>query len=110
MNENLIQMLLAAVNQGDTNTMRSLFAGHIILHFPGRNRFTGDYFGKATVMQFWSAPGNTLTPITLHAIHAAQEQVIAVMSLHAQLPGKVLVCEGTGVYHIRQDQVAEWWM
>lgn len=109
-NEDLIHALIAAVNQGETDTMRSLFAGHIVLHFPGRNRFAGDYFGKAAVLQFWSAHGDTLTPITLHAIHATQEQVIGVMSLHAQLPGKMLVCEGTGVYHMVQDQVTEWWM
>ncbi len=109
--EDLISRLLTAVTQDDKRALETILADHVSFHFPGRNRFAGEYFGRAGVIEFWSAHHDTLTPITLQSLHITAEQGIASVSMHVQrsLTGHQLICPGTCVYHIAHDQVVEWW-
>lgn len=109
--EDLIPRLLAAVTANDKQALKAILADRVTFHFPGRNRFAGDYFGQAGVIEFWSAHHDTLTPITMQALHITPEQGIATVAMHVQrsLTGHDLVCAGTCVYHVAQDQVVEWW-
>ena len=107
--EDVIAILLTAVTQGDKSTLATVLADHVIFHFPGKNRFTGEYFGKISVMEFWSAHHATLTPLTLQSVGATEEQVIAIVALQAHLAANVRECPGTCVFRVANGQIEEWW-
>ena len=112
-NEELVRGLLAALTSGDYDTMRQDIADNIVFHFPGRSQFAGDYTGKSEMMAFWARQQERMDGvpgvITVESVQAINEQVIAIISLHAPVQGKELAWHGQYIFHVRDAQIAEWW-
>lgn len=112
-NEAVVRTYIEALDQGDEATVSKLTTEHVILHFPGRSRFAGDYFGKSAVLTFWRSHlrqmGDGPAVITIQDVSVTQEQVLALITLEAKRDGDAMLWRGYFVFHVRDQQVVEWW-
>ena len=72
----------------------------------------GDYAGKDEVFGLFGRLAEMFGGnfrLDIHDILANDEQVVALVTTHAERAGKMLVDNGTQVFHIRDGKVTESW-
>jgi ketosteroid isomerase-like protein len=112
-NAELFRRGYAAFQQGDLDTVRSLFAPDIIWHVPGNNHLSGDYRGVDDVIaQFvrnFEETGGTFK-VELHDILANDEHAVALASTSGTKDGRTLDDNYVHVVHIAGGKLTESWI
>ena len=108
-NESLLHTFLTALAAREATPAFAELADHITLHLPGRNRFSGDYFGKVAVTELLSTQQRLWESLTIDDLHSNQEQVVARFAAQTTAQGTPYLCHGAFIFQIRDGQIWEWW-
>ena len=112
-NAELFQRGYTAFQQGDLDTLRSLFAPDITWHFPGHNHLSGAHRGVDAVLQFFGQQmqetDGTLR-VEVHDILANDQHAVALAKVSAQRGGKSISDNYTHVVHIANGKLTESWI
>ncbi len=104
---------LDAFLKGDVDTLAATISDDIVWHAPGSNAFSGDFHGKAAVMQRMAdqrAAGVTIT-FAIHDIVGNDEHVVALVDTTiSRSDGRSATTRGAQIYHVRDGQMTEFWL
>jgi ketosteroid isomerase-like protein len=111
-NVELLRRGFAAFAQGDMATLDGLFADDAAWHVAGRNRFSGDYKGKAAIFQYFGEfiQAQDTFEQDIHALFADDDHGVALVKSHAKRGNKRLEGDTVLVFHIAKGQVTETWV
>ncbi len=108
-----IKQLIEAFNQRNLAPGSKLFSEDVVLHCPGKNRISGDYHGKSSVVEFWQKQ-ITLTDETFKAEIVAVSQgegtLILVIEISAQSTGQQYTWRRINHYKVIEGRVVEGWI
>jgi ketosteroid isomerase-like protein len=112
-NESLVREGYAAFQTGDLDAVQRQWTDDIRWHTPGRGPLSGDYEGAQQVLQFFGQifelSGGTFR-FDLHDVLANDEHAVALLTIHAERPGKQPLNDNmTQIFHIRDGRVSEVW-
>lgn len=99
-----------AFAQGDIETMRGLFHPDAVWHSDGRNRWSGDYRGVDSILEFFAGvSGEAEIENEPHGVLADDDHVVVLTKARLRREGKSLESNGFYVFHVRDGKVAEVW-
>ena len=99
-----------AFAQGDMDTMRGLFHASAVWHSAGRNRWSGDYEGVDSILEFFAGvPGEAQIENELHGVLADDDHVVVLTKGRLNCEGQTLEADGFYVFHLTDGKVAEVW-
>jgi uncharacterized protein len=103
---------MSAFNRGDMETFAAALADDVVWHAPGKNRFSGDFVGKAAALgrfQEQAAAGVALHFEDLHDVVGNDEHVLAMLTLQVTGPGGKHTGPSIFVFHVRDGSLTEFW-
>ena len=101
---------LQAFADGDMATMKSLFAADATWHFAGRNRWSGDYTGPDSIVEYMTGvAGEAAIDNEAHAILADDDHVVVIGKTSSSRNGKSFRGNTVYVFHVSDGQIAEAW-
>ncbi len=111
-NVDLLRRGFAAFTAGDLTTLGDMFADDAIWHVPGRNRFSGDYEGKAAIFQYFGEFIQDMDSFEqdLHALLADDEHGVALVKVTATRGDDRLEANNVLVFHIDDGLATEVWL
>lgn len=101
-----------AFDAGDVTTVMDLLADDVTWHVGGASKYSGDYAGKQTVLEFF---GGMMTDglVQKHDIHdilANDEHVVVLSTVTATYQGRSITAPVVDVFHENsQGQLQEFW-
>lgn len=99
-----------AFAEGDVPTMRDLFVEDAVWHVGGRNRWTGDYQTRDTILEYFGElAGEASFEQDVHAILADDEHVVALVNTAATRGDRTLESQTVFIFHVRDRRVSEVW-
>ena len=99
-----------AFAQGDMDTMRGLFHANAVWHSAGRNRWSGDYEGVDSILEFFAGvSGEAQIENELHGVLADDDHVVVLTKGRLNREGQTLEADGFYVFHLTDGKVAEVW-
>jgi len=99
-----------AFAEGDMVAMKELFDDDSIWHFPGRNKWSGDYQGVDSILRFFGeVTAEATIEQDLHAILADDEHVVALVHSKATRGDIALESQQVFIFHISDGKVGEVW-
>jgi hypothetical protein len=113
-NENLqvIKSLLTASAKQDWQAAGRHYTRDVKVHFPGRNKFSGDYTGLDGVSQLltalWEWTDGTLAS-DMHDILANDQHGVMMYTVTAKRGDRAISYRYIDVYHFREKLVSEVW-
>lgn len=111
-NEEALRASDAAISQGNPQPMFDLFADDAIVHIGGRNKMSGDYKGKAALMEMFGTFMQSLgeNPVLeSHEILANDTHGIQLNTARASRGGKSIEIQGVGIFHFNGGKISEAW-
>jgi len=111
-NVDLLRRGFAAFAAGDMATLDGLFADDAVWHVSGRNRFAGEYAGKAAIFQYFGefVQAQDSFAQEIHALFADDEHGVALVKSHASRGDKRVDADNVLVFHISDSKVTEVWV
>ncbi len=111
-NVDLLRRGFAAFTAGDLTTLGDMFADDAIWHVAGRNRFSGDYEGKAAILQHFRELFQDTDSIVqdVHALLADDEHGVALQKVTATRGDDRLEANNVLVFHIENGLATEVWV
>jgi len=103
---------LEAFKGGDLETMARAMAEDVVWHIPGSNRFSGEFRGKAAVLERFKAMGEAGVRASFDEIHDVvgnDEHVVALVRLSVAGGGGSASAGSTFVMHVRDGVMQEFW-
>ena len=99
----------------DPAAMEGLFTDDLVWHAAGRNRFSGDHVGKATVFALWGQIAQLMgegasMESEVHVILADDEHVVALANLKGAFKGRILDAQQFVTLHISGGRISEGWV
>jgi hypothetical protein len=90
-----------------------LYAEDAVVHYPGRNRLSGEHKGRDAIRAFLETAmeltRGTLRP-EIHDVLADDEHVALLVELSADRDGKRFAWAAVDVYHVRDGVIQEHWV
>jgi len=112
-NAELFKRGYSAFQQGDLDTVRSLFAPDIVWHVPGKNHLAGDHSGVDNVLALFgrnfAETGGTFK-VDVHDILGNDTHGVAIANVSGQREGKSLDDRYTHVVHVKDGKITESWI
>jgi ketosteroid isomerase-like protein len=112
-NAELFRRGYTAFQNGDLDTVRSLFAPDIVWHTGGHNHLSGDRRGADDTLalfgQQFEETGGTFA-VELHDIVANDEHAVALAKVKGKRDGKSLDDNYVHVVHIKDGKLTESWI
>lgn len=108
-----IKQIIEAFNQGNFEPSSKLFSEDVILHCPGRNRISGDYQGKAGVIDFWKkqiAITNNNFKAEVVAVSQGEGNLILIIEITAQVGDQRFSWRRVNHYKVIDGRVVEAWI
>ena len=100
-----------AFAEGDMATMKSLFADDVTWHVAGRNKWSGDYTGPNSVVEYMSGvAGEAAIDNEAHAILADDDHVVVMGKTSSSRNRKSFRGNTVYVFHVSDGQIAEAWV
>ena len=111
-NVELLRRGFAAFAQGDMATLDGMFAEDATWHVSGRNRFSGDYEGKAAIFRYFGefTQAQDSFEQEIHALLADDEHGVALVKVHATRGDQTLDVDNVLVFHTVAGVVTETWV
>ena len=99
-----------AFAEGDMATMAGLFAEDAIWHVAGRSKWSGDYTGPQSIVQYMSGVAAEANFVNQpHAILADDDHVVVLIKTSANRNGKNLDGNTVYVVHVSDGKMTESW-
>jgi len=99
-----------AFADGDMATMKSLFAADATWHFAGRNRWSGDYTGPDSIVEYMTGvAGEAAIDNEAHAVLADDDHVVVLVKTSSSRNEKSYFGNTVFVFHVNDGQIAEAW-
>ena len=108
-----IKQIIEAFNQGNFEPSSKLFSEDVILHCPGRNRISGDYQGKAGVIDFWKKQisiTNNNFKAEVVAVSQGEGNLILIIEITAQVGDQRFSWRRVNHYKVIDGRVVEAWI
>ena len=111
-NVDLLRRGFAAFAAGDMATLDGMFADDAVWHVPGRNKFSGDYVGKAAIFQYFGEFIQDMDSFEqeIHALFADDEHGVALVKATATRGDDRLEASNVLVFHAADGLVTEVWV
>jgi ketosteroid isomerase-like protein len=103
---------MEAFNQGDLAAFADSMHEDVVWHAPGRNRFAGDFHGKAAVLARFKEQaegGVRLRFVDVHDILGSDDHVVALLHIAFTGPGGEVTNPSVFVMHMREGKIGEFW-
>ena len=99
-----------AFAEGDTETMKGLFAEDATWHRAGRSTWSGDSTGLDAIQEMLSGlAGDATIETTPHAVLADDDHVVAFINTSQTRKGRSFIGEATIVFHVGDGKITEAW-
>ncbi len=99
-----------AFRAGDLDTVRSLVAGDVVWHVPGRHPMAGEIRGLDELIAWLARVSELGFTIREHDVFGNDEHVCALSYMGARRPGVDFETRVTSVFHFRAGKQVERWM
>jgi ketosteroid isomerase-like protein len=109
-NLNLVKKLIASLATRDWQTVRAILDENVVFHFPGNNKFSGDYRGREIALELlarvamWAGGSMRLT---LHDVLANEQHGVLLYTVHAKRGDKAVSYRYVDIYHFRDGCITE---
>ncbi|UCD98555.1 MAG: nuclear transport factor 2 family protein [Chloroflexota bacterium] len=108
-----INQLIEALNRYDFEPVAKLLADNVVLHCPGKNRLSGDYIGKSSVLDFWEnqfqLTNGNFKPVVVSVVQG-EGSLILIMEISTAYQNQVKTWRRVNHYRIVDGQVIEGWI
>ncbi len=104
---------MEAFNRGDLKAFADLLDDDIVWHAPGKNRFSGEFRGKANILERFKTQaegGVASTFEDIHDIVGGDDHVVALLTLHVTGPGGEHTNPSIFVMHVKDGKMSEFWV
>ncbi len=109
-NAQVVMSGFQAFAEGDMGTMKKLFADDATWHFAGRNKWSGDYTGPDSIVEYMSGVGGEASIDNQpHAILADDDHVVVLVKTSSSRSGKSYSGNTVYVFHVNDEKVTEAW-
>jgi predicted SnoaL-like aldol condensation-catalyzing enzyme len=108
-----IKQIIEAFNQGNFEPSSKLFSEDVILHCPGRNRISGDYQGKAGVIDFWKkqiAITNNNFKAEVVTVSQGEGNLVLIIEITTQVGDQHFSWRRVNHYKVIDGRVVEAWI
>jgi ketosteroid isomerase-like protein len=112
LNDSLLRRFLDAFAAGDVGAMEASFDDDAIWHEPGTNRFSGQFRGRAAVMERLAQMrrAGISSRLDVHDVVANEEHAVALVHLHLEAAdGRRYDQPQVQVVHAREGRIVEFW-
>jgi predicted SnoaL-like aldol condensation-catalyzing enzyme len=113
LDEKAIQQLIKAFNERNLEPGSMLFADDVILHYPGKNRISGDHLGKSGVLDFWKKQidltGGSFKGEIVSVLQG-EGNLVLVMNATAEVENQSYSWRRINHYRIVEGRVVEGWI
>ena len=103
---------MEAFNRGDQETFTASLHDDVVWHAPGKNRFSGEFRGKAAALGRFKEQmeaGVNIGFTDLHDVVANDDHVVALLQVRVTGSGGEASGPSVFVMHIRDGKMAEFW-
>ncbi len=112
-NAGLLAAHLDALARGDVATAMSFHSDDVVVHYPGRNILSGEYRGKAHVLEMLGKvmrlTHGSFQP-DVHDILASDDHVAALVTVRAERDGPRVEWRSVDLFHVRDGKLSEHWV
>jgi uncharacterized protein len=112
-NAELMKRYVEAVERKDWEAATAFWADDVLLHFPGRNPFSGDFSGKEAFLERYgrlsAELGGTIELAEVHEVLLGAEHVVALVRERAVRGERSLEFERVNVYSCGGGKITEIW-
>jgi uncharacterized protein len=106
----LVRESFDAMRRGDTQWMSDHLADDVVWHVGGNSRAAGEYRGRDTVAQLFSAAVGGESTIDVHDVLANDDHTVTLGTAHLVAPdGDRVDYKFVNVFHIQDGKVTEAW-
>ncbi|HEX4941102.1 MAG TPA: nuclear transport factor 2 family protein [Actinomycetota bacterium] len=108
----LLRGLFDAFAAGDVARIEGTFDDDVTWHAPGTNRFSGQFRGRAAVLERLATmrEAGISTRFDVHDVVANEEHAIALVHLHLEVAdGRRYDQQQVAVAHVRDGRIVEFW-
>ena len=99
-----------AFAEGDMTTMKALFADDATWHFAGRNKWSGDYTGPDSIVQYMTGVAAEATIDNQpHAILADDDHVVVLIKQSSSRNAKSFSGNSVYVFHVSDAKITQAW-
>lgn len=103
---------MEAFNRGDVQAFAGSLTDDVVWHAPGKNRFSGDFRGKAASLGRFkeqTEAGVSFAFTDVHDVVANDEHVLAMLDVKTTGPGGEAAGHSVFVMHVRDGKMTEFW-
>src|SRR5215216_536681 len=112
-NPEVMRHYVEALEHKDRQAATAFWAYDILLHFPGRNPFSGDFLGKQAFLEHYgrlsTELGGTIELAEVHEVLLGAEHVIALVRERAVRGERILEFDRVNVYSCGGGKITEIW-
>ncbi len=112
-NAEAIKRYVEALERKDFKAATAFWADDVLLHFPGRNPFSGDFVGKEAFLGHYgrlsTELGGTIELAEVHEVLMGAEHVVALVRERAVRAERTLEFERVNVYSLGGGKIVEIW-
>ena len=111
--EEAMMRYVEALERKDWQAATAFWAEDVLLHFPGKNPFSGDFVGKEAFLEHYgrlsSELGGTIELAEVHEVLLGAEHVVALVRERAVRGESTLEVERVNVYSLGGGKIVEIW-
>ena len=112
-NAEAIKHYVEALERKDWEAATAFWADDVLLHFPGRSPFSGDFVGKEALLEHYgrlsTELGGTIELAEVHEVLFGAEHVVALVRERAVRGERTLEFERVNVYSLGGGKIVEIW-
>jgi ketosteroid isomerase-like protein len=112
-NAEVMKRYVEAIERKDWQAATAFWADEVLLHFPGRSPFSGDFVGKQTFLEHYgrlsTELGGTIELAEVHEVLLGAEHVVALVRERAVCGERTLEFERVNVYSFGGGKITEIW-
>ncbi len=111
--EEVARQASEALARGDTQAFLDFHSDDVVVHLPGRNRWSGEYRGKerfVELLEGQSAMLDEQPDFELHATMGSGEHAVALGTTTYRRGGRTYASSDVVVGHVRDGKITEVWV
>jgi uncharacterized protein len=112
LNAQTARAAMEAFNKKDMASFAATLDDGVVWHAPGKNRFSGDFNGKANILQRFkeqAESGVSLEFVDIHDVVGGDDHVVALLTVKFTGPGGEFTNPTVFVMHARDGKLTEFW-
>ena len=112
-NAEVMERYVESLEHNDWQAATAFWAEDVLLHFPGRNPFSGDFLGKEAFLEHYgrlsTELGGTIELAKVHGVLLGAEHVVALVRERAVRGERTMEFERVNVYSFGGGKITEIW-